>query len=666
MQSYRPMLMYGMIVVVSLSLIYAHKSNTEDQYQNERSHFVQLSNAAAEREAQKAEDVFQSIYENIRTISQLPSVAKIDRHATNLGADGRKTIQQIYNNLASSVSISEVYVVPVDFDPARFDPAIGKTEEPIIMFDELIINAGKFSKKTDPFAAAAEEGDTEPELEELEVHEYRQLKRHQDWLKQHYPTIDTIEGLNVPMISGEEVITCDNTHYASTLIDADRSGLMFSVPFYGEKGALKGTITAIILSKAVREFVPAKNFALTNSASSYVSRGHKDGQETRSAEWVAKAQPDPNLIASSTIKLTAHDPRSVWTMWSGRPNSTFYTSPAYQHVKLLEIGGYAAITMVMLAALASWWLYIQNLKAVQIRTQEVEENAAKIKSAHDVAVKAELEAVEMAGQLQQVNEEVIKLNRELESNMKKLSEAQDEIVRKGKMAQLGQLTATIAHEIRNPLGAVRTSAFLIGRKFKDGNPGIEKPLDRINAGIVRCDSIISELLDFARSKELQLQESDFDGWLTELVQKQAEQFPQQVAIELQLGLGGANVWFDPNSFNRAVINFLSNASEAMIGKGTDLPAEPTVDPKIVVSTKRTMRGIEISITDNGPGIDEENMAKILEPLFTTKSFGVGLGLPAVQKIFEQHQGGMEIESSPGHGATFRGWFPLAQSSRQAA
>ena len=104
----------------------------------------------------------------------------------------------------------------------------------------------------------------------------------------------------------------------------------------------------------------------------------------------------------------------------------------------------------------------------------------------------------------------------------------------------------------------------------------------------------------------------------------------------------------------------------MVGKGNVKLAGDARDPRIQVSTKLTGGNIEIAVTDNGPGISEENIKRILEPLFTTKSFGVGLGLPAVEKILERHGGGLRIESRPGEGATFTAWFPLRQKQTLAA
>jgi len=309
----------------------------------------------------------------------------------------------------------------------------------------------------------------------------------------------------------------------------------------------------------------------------------------------------------------------------------------------------ASLIILIFAAIGALiWKY-------SVSRNKQNEQLRKAKAASDMAGQ---EAREMATQLQEMNADIADLNTELNANMKKLRETQDEVIRKGKMAQLGQLTATVAHDIRNPLGSIRTSTFLLRRKFSKDNPMMLKPLDRIEKGVSRCDGIITELLDFARTKDLNLKVQNFDDWLLNTVRETAEQLPESVSFECSLGLADKGINFDADSLTRAIVNFLTNASEAMVGKGNDLPANPTPNPTISVSSCITPRGVEISVSDNGPGISDENMKKILDPLFTTKSFGVGLGLPAVEKIFEKHQGGMEIISTEGQGATFTGWFPL--------
>jgi len=298
--------------------------------------------------------------------------------------------------------------------------------------------------------------------------------------------------------------------------------------------------------------------------------------------------------------------------------------------------------------------------------RERRRNMQALLQARDEALDSERDARDLAQELQRMNDEVVKLNRDLAENMRRLSEAQDEIIRKGKLAQLGQLTATVAHEIRNPLGVVRTAAYLLDRKLKDKEPAARQALRRISNGIVRCDTIITELLDFARTGAPHFSSERIDDWLEAIVREEAERLPECVAIECHLGIGDTTAMIDSGRLQRVVINLLCNASEAMVGKGTYQPSECVGDPRIVVTTRQSERGVEIEVADNGPGIPPENFERILEPLFTTKSFGVGLGLPAVQKILEQHGGGLEVRSSPGKGATFVAWFPREQKGREAA
>ncbi|MCB1377637.1 MAG: hypothetical protein KDK89_04595 [Alphaproteobacteria bacterium] len=290
----------------------------------------------------------------------------------------------------------------------------------------------------------------------------------------------------------------------------------------------------------------------------------------------------------------------------------------------------------------------------------------ELEEAHEASRSAEEGARQSAGQLQAINEDVSRLNRELESNLTTLREAQDELLRKGRLSQLGQLTATVAHELRNPLGAVRTSAFLLERKLKSRGLGVETQLERINNGVTRCDAIISQLLDFARTKKLQCDSQPLDDWLAKLIEEEAQSIPEEIAVECHLGAGDAQVEFDSARMSRVLINLISNATEAMTGKKGNLPGTTTGSPRIVISSRLTERGAEINVSDNGPGMDEPTQKRILEPLFTTKSFGTGLGLPAVEKIMEQHGGGISIRSKPGEGASFTVWWPRHYRTQESA
>lgn len=270
-------------------------------------------------------------------------------------------------------------------------------------------------------------------------------------------------------------------------------------------------------------------------------------------------------------------------------------------------------------------------------------------------------------ELKRINDEVLRLNQDLAVSVKQLRDAQEALVKKGRMEQMGQLTATIAHELRNPMGAVRTAAFLIERKLKGKGMDVEQQLQRVNNGIIRCDAIITQLLDFSRTKKVMAQPADLDVWLLATVAEEAKRLSATITISCLLGLEGRLVPFDQDRMRRAIVNLMSNAAEAMVGNGT-MPLSSTCgEPSIEIKTTIVGECAVIAVTDNGPGMNAEVLSKVREPLFTTKSFGTGLGVPAIEQIAKQHGGSLEIHSELGQGACFELYMPLAiQTIEEAA
>ena len=183
----------------------------------------------------------------------------------------------------------------------------------------------------------------------------------------------------------------------------------------------------------------------------------------------------------------------------------------------------------------------------------------------------------------------------------------------------------------------------------------------LGASVVsRCDAIITQLLDFSRTKQLECKSEDLDQWLAKTCEEEARRLAGCINLSCYLGLDGAKVPFDPGRMQRAIANLISNAAEAMVGNG-DMPLPGQVDePSISVTTRINNTHAEIEVSDNGPGMNESVIEKIREPLFTTKSFGTGLGVPAVEQIAAQHGGTLSIRSRPGEGATFTIQIPLEQ------
>ncbi len=230
-----------------------------------------------------------------------------------------------------------------------------------------------------------------------------------------------------------------------------------------------------------------------------------------------------------------------------------------------------------------------------------------------------------------------------------LEKVQRELVRKERMAVLGQLTATVGHEIRNPLSTVRNAVFSIGDAIGHNEMDqVHNSLKLAERNIKRCDRIINELLDFTRSREIMFEKTNIDSWLGGLLDEQ--RFPVGIKCVRELN-SGVILPVDREYMRRAVENVVTNANQALqdeISNGNQL------NVKSVANKER----LELHFIDNGPGIPEEIMEKIFEPMFSTRSFGIGLGVPIIKNIMEEHHGGFEIKSKVGQGTNVTLWLPI--------
>ncbi len=259
-----------------------------------------------------------------------------------------------------------------------------------------------------------------------------------------------------------------------------------------------------------------------------------------------------------------------------------------------------------------------------------------------------------------LNDSIAKLNRELAENFRVLKDTQDDNIQKSKMAQIGALTAMVAHELRNPLGAVRNSIFLIDRKARDAGLDLLKPAERINTAVQRCDNIISQLLEFTSQSPLQLGKVRMDDWVAEVVAGCASSVADDVFIRCELGVGELDANLDKGALKRAICAIIRNSNQAMQSAASNEGKE------LLVRTSLSGQFAKIEVIDNGPGITKENLDKVLEPLFTTKSFGPGLGLPIAKHIMEQHGGTLAVASEHGHGTAVTLQFPLSAAVALAA
>jgi two-component system, NtrC family, sensor histidine kinase HydH len=244
------------------------------------------------------------------------------------------------------------------------------------------------------------------------------------------------------------------------------------------------------------------------------------------------------------------------------------------------------------------------------------------------------------------------LAEQLAETNRQLERAQAEARRSERLAALGQLTAGLAHEIRNPLAVIKTSAETLGQKIPAGDSVAGELAGYISSEVNRLNSLVSRFLDFARPTKLKKLPEEIPP-LVERALKAAEDrwHEPQVRVEREYADGLPAVPLDAELTEQIFTNLVFNAYEAMAPEGGTLRVE------IARKESDGREGIEVSFADTGPGVPPELSEEIFNPFFTTKNEGVGLGLSIVSKIVDDHGGWIRVQSNPGKGACFRVFFP---------
>ena len=232
----------------------------------------------------------------------------------------------------------------------------------------------------------------------------------------------------------------------------------------------------------------------------------------------------------------------------------------------------------------------------------------------------------------------------VESRTKELKKTQATLVRKERQALLGDLVASLCHELRNPLNALNTSMFIIRRKVEEDFPKLTKAFDRSERTIERCTHILDDLYDYALVDEIKPKPTDLAPWLHREAEK--AQVPMAFEVLFDIDKNLEHVEIDETQLGSAIGKLITNAAQA-IAENLD----PKKRPQIKIIAKLFEDKVRIIIEDNGPGMNDETYQKALEPLYSTRGFGVGLGLPIAQQTVNRHGGSLDLHTQEGEGTT---------------
>ncbi|MFZ2586768.1 MAG: ATP-binding protein [Alphaproteobacteria bacterium] len=577
---------YLMVLCLGGFLAYVVYTKAEQDMAVAREHYKKQSDVEMALVRRQVSDALSHIYQNIRTISMLPSVREINAEGSNLSPTDDMAIRQIYNNLKSNVAVSEIYIVPVDMDPDN--PT--KPAAPLKMFDSLIVDTSTGA------------------LETVETHEYRQLRDVvMPYFREKYPDRNTFQGMGVPIISANPVLTCDNSIFNKTRHDSDRTGLIFSVPFYGEDGALKGTISAIVLNNALRSMLPPRDYALINTGNNVVLDALEQGQEEHSAPYVQQGKVDPNLIFSKVVPAGLNDKRSPWRLWAGFPNARFEESGDVKAIETFKLGGYALCALITLIGLMLE-AYLDFLARRRRRDMLVNRQLALAKASAEDATKAKSEFL-----------------------------------------------ATMSHEIRTPMnGIFGMLDILLRSKLR---PEQEEFIQTAKRSAEGLQGILNDILDYSKMESggLHLEVIPFDVQL--LVEDIADSFAP-VAENKKLSLichydpqTPTHVQGDPVRLRQIINNFISNAIK--------FTSEGSVIVRVTASVVSETEAVyTFAIQDSGIGIPPDKVDKLFQRFSqvdssTTRKYGgTGLGLAISKGLVEKMGGEVKVTSTEGKGSVF--------------
>jgi signal transduction histidine kinase len=243
------------------------------------------------------------------------------------------------------------------------------------------------------------------------------------------------------------------------------------------------------------------------------------------------------------------------------------------------------------------------------------------------------------------------LEEKVAERTRELRESQEKLLRQERLAALGQLAGGVGHELRNPLGVISNAIYILGETLPQADEKAREYLGIITDELHRAEKIITDLLDFARIRVSEKQAISLGNMISEALAR--FKAPDKVKVKVEMAEDLPKAFADPGQMSQVLGNLLLNAYQAMPEGG---------EVKLTGNLKENngQPCLALEVEDSGCGISSENMAKLFEPLFTTKPRGIGLGLPTSKTLVEGNGGEIEVSSLLGKGSVFTIYLPIVQ------
>lgn len=392
--------------------------------------------------------------------------------------------------------------------------------------------------------------------------------------------------------------------------------------------------------------------------------GNADGALWTDLSGPAAAPVEARVFGSSVTEVVWNGerrlgvampvPETPWQVWVDLPRSAAL-APALQFLR--RILGLSTV-LVLVGAAVAWRLGRQMTRPLDQLTAAAEGLAAGDLE-REVPLRRRDEVGRLARAFDRMRHEVadarLRLEHrveertsELRETLEQLHAAQDELVRKERLAILGQLASGVGHELRNPLAVMTNALYYLDMVLEGESAEVGEYLGILRHQVDLSEKIVSDLLDFARIKPPQRREIDLAVLAEEQLGRVA--IENGLAVERHFPSDLPRAYGDPVQVGQVVVNLVTNAVQAMEGAAGTLR---------LAGRSAGEGAVELAVEDSGPGVPADQRERIFEPLFTTKARGIGLGLAVSRRLAEANHGTLCLGDGRGSGAAFLLRLPVA-------
>lgn len=308
---------------------------------------------------EKIENRLNNVHQGIHTLAHMPGLASAIKNNGKIEPQYQRLMQELYHFLQSSIQLTEVYIVPRHFDPAKIDAYRGDHRKPLLKMEKLHASHNPVEHPQENHTSEdIVIHSTENDDQRLEKHEYLEIQKHINYFTEQFPTNTQIQHHDYPALLSKEIETADH-----------EKGLIYSLPVYDDSGNLAGTVSSVVETKTIQQLLGNGRHILHSPAYQLSIVPLRNGAWKSSHSWFSRNLPNPALLYSNTAKLNMHENGNTWYLWTGVSEAEFANSH-----NVLTTGFYTSIGILVIVLTifgATSFASSQTRKRLQVEDQNV-------------------------------------------------------------------------------------------------------------------------------------------------------------------------------------------------------------------------------------------------------------------------------------------------------